>query len=70
LKIELTADTRVLLPAGTLVDVSKETADVILRLGRCVVVEDAKAEEKADITEKAEVSEKAEKPKKKAAKKE
>jgi hypothetical protein len=52
------------------VDVSKETADVILRLGRCVVVEDAKAEEKAEITEKAEVSEKAEKPKKKAAKKE
>ena len=66
MKIELTADTRVLLPAGTLVDVSKETADVILRLGRCVVVEDAKAEEKAE--EKAEA--KAEKPKKKAAKKE
>jgi len=65
LKIELTADTRVLLAAGTLVDVSKETADVILRLGRCVVVEDAKAEEKAE--EKAEA--KAEKPKKKAAKK-
>ena len=66
MKIKLTADTRVLLPAGTLVDVSKETADVIHRLGRCEIVEDTIAEPKAE--EKAEA--KAEKPKKKAAKKE
>lgn len=66
MKIKLTADTRVLLAAGTLVDVSKETADVIHRLGRCEFVEDTKAEPEAE--EKAEA--KAEKPKKKAAKKE
>jgi hypothetical protein len=66
MKIKLTADTRVLLAAGTLVDVSKETADVIHRLGRCEIVEDTTAEPKAE--EKAEA--KAEKPKKKAAKKE
>jgi hypothetical protein len=68
MKIKLTADTRVLLAAGTLVDVSKETADVIHRLGRCEIVEDTTAEPKAE--EKAEASEKAEKPKKKATKKE
>ncbi len=66
MKIKLTADTRVLLSAGTLVDVSKETADVILRLGRCVVVDETKAEPKAEKAD----SEKVEKPKKKAAKKE
>ena len=43
MKIKLTADTRVLLSAGTLVDVSKDTADVILKLGRCVVVPEEKA---------------------------
>lgn len=47
MKIKLTADTRVLLSAGTVVDVSKETAAVILRLGRCEIL-DEKAEEKAE----------------------
>ncbi len=47
MKIKLTADTRVLLSAGTVVDVSRETAAVILRLGRCEIL-DEKAEEKAE----------------------
>lgn len=51
MKIKLTADTRVLLSAGTLVDVSKETAEVIRRLGRCEIVDEAKAEEKAEEPE-------------------
>jgi hypothetical protein len=59
LKIKLTADTRVLLSAGTLVDVSKDTADVILKLGRCVVVPEEKAVAKAeDIGEPEAVEEK------------
>ena len=41
MKIKLTADTRVLLSAGTLVDVSPETAEIILGLGRCEIVEQA-----------------------------
>lgn len=59
MKIKLTADTRVLLPAGTLVDVSKDTADVILKLGRCVVVPEEKAVAKAeDIGEPEAIEEK------------
>lgn len=59
MKIKLTADTRVLLSAGTLVDVSKDTADVILKLGRCVVVPEEKAVIKAeDIGEPEAVEEK------------
>lgn len=59
MKIKLTADTRVLLSAGTLVDVSKDTADVILKLGRCVVVPEEKAVAKAeDIGEPEAVEEK------------
>ena len=61
MKIKLTADTRVLLPAGTLVDVSKDTADVILKLGRCVIVPE-KAEVKAEEIGEPEAVEKAEKP--------
>lgn len=69
MKIKLTADTRVLLPAGTLVDVSKDTADVILKLGRCVIVPE-KAEVKAEEIGEPEAVEKAEKPsRKKGAKK-
>lgn len=69
MKIRLTADTRVLLPAGTLVDVSKDTADVILKLGRCVIVPE-KAEVKAEEIGEPEAVEKAEKPsRKKGAKK-
>ena len=68
MKIKLTADTRVLLSAGTIVDVSKETAAVILRLGRCELL-DEKAEKQAEKVEEAEeVPEKAE-PKKKPVKK-
>ena len=48
-----------LLSAGTLVDVSKDTADVILKLGRCVVVPEEKAVIKAeDIGEPEAVEEK------------
>lgn len=69
MKIRLTADTRVLLPAGTLVDVSKDTADVILKLGRCVIVPE-KAEVKAEEIGEPEAVEKTEKPsRKKGAKK-
>lgn len=65
MKIRLTADTRVLLPAGTLVDVSKDTADVILKLGRCVVVPEEKAVVEAEDIGELEAVEKAEKPSKK-----
>lgn len=65
MKIKLTADTRVLLPAGTLVDVSKDTADVIIKLGRCVVVPEEKAVIKAEDVGEPEAVEKAEKPSKK-----
>lgn len=59
MKIKLTADTRVLLPAGTLVDVSKDTADVILKLRRCVIVPEEKAVAKAeDIGEPEAIEEK------------
>jgi hypothetical protein len=65
LKIKLTAETRVLLSAGTIVDVSPETAAVIHRLGRCVYVKDNAAEtKKAEKVEENLNSSKAEKPKK------
>ena len=66
MKIKLTADTRVLLSAGTVVEVSKETAAVILRLGRCELLDD-KAEEKAEKV--AELPVEKPKPKKKPTKK-
>lgn len=53
MKIKLTAETRVLLSAGTIVDVSPETAAVIHRLGRCVYVKENAAEtKKAEKVEK------------------
>jgi hypothetical protein len=65
LKIKLTAETRVLLSAGTIVDVSPETAAVIHRLGRCVYVKENAAEtKKAEKVEKNLNSLGAEKPKK------
>lgn len=66
MKIKLTADTRVLLSAGTVVEVSKETAAVIVRLGRCELL-DEKAEEKAEKV--AELPVEKPKPKKKPTKK-
>ena len=65
MKIKLTAETRVLLSAGTIVDVSPETAAVIHRLGRCVYVKENAAEtKKAEKVEKNLNSSGAEKPKK------
>ena len=65
MKIKLTAETRVLLSAGTIVDVSPETAAVIRRLGRCVYVKDNAAEtKKAEKVEKNLNSSETEKPKK------
>ena len=53
MKIKLTAETRVLLSAGTIVDVSPETAAVIHRLGRCVYVKENAADtKKAEKVEK------------------
>lgn len=66
MKIKLTADTRVLLSAGTVVEVSKETAAVIVRLGRCELL-DEKSEEKAEKV--AELPVEKPKPKKKPTKK-
>ncbi len=66
--IKLTADTRVLLSAGTIVDVSKETAAVIHRLGRCELLDD-KAEKEAEKVDKAEELPEKPKPKKTATKK-
>ena len=68
MKIKLTADTRVLLSAGTIVDVSKETAAVILKLGRCELFEE-KAEKQAEKVEEAEELPEKPKPKKKTTKK-
>jgi septum formation inhibitor-activating ATPase MinD len=65
----LTADTRVLLSAGTLVDVSKDTADVILKLGRCVVVPEEKAVIKAESEGEPEAVEEKKTSKKKGIKK-
>lgn len=69
MKIKLTADTRVLLSAGTLVDVSKDTADVILKLGRCVVVPEEKAVIKAESEGEPEAIEEKKSSKKKGTKK-
>lgn len=69
MKIKLTADTRVLLSAGTLVDVSKDTADVILKLGRCVVVPEEKAVIKAEDVGEPEAVEEKKPSKKKGTKK-
>ena len=66
--IKLTADTRVLLSAGTIVDVSKEAAAVIHRLGRCELLDD-KAEKEAEKVDKAEELPEKPKPKKTATKK-
>lgn len=65
MKIKLTAETRVLLSAGTIVDVSPETAAVIHRLGRCEYVKENTAEtKKAEKVEENLNSSEAEKPKK------
>lgn len=65
MKIKLTAETRVLLSAGTIVDVSPETAAVIRRLGRCVYVKENAAEtKKAEKVEKNLNTSETEKPKK------
>lgn len=65
MKIKLTAETRVLLSAGTIVDVSPETAAVIRRLGRCVYVkENAAVTKKAEKVEKNLNTSETEKPKK------
>ena len=65
MKIKLTAETRVLLSAGTIVDVSPETAAVIRRLGRCVYVKENAAEtKKAEKVEKNLNFSEVEKPKK------
>lgn len=69
MKIKLTADTRVLLSAGTLVDVSKDTADVILKLGRCVVVPEEKAVVEAEDVGEPEAVEEKKTSKKKGTKK-
>lgn len=69
MKIKLTADTRVLLSAGTLVDVSKDTADVILKLGRCVVVPEEEAVIKAESEGEPEAIEEKKTSKKKGTKK-
>ena len=69
MKIKLTADTRVLLSAGTLVDVSKDTADVILKLGRCVVVPEEKAVVEAEDVGEPEAFEEKKTSKKKGTKK-
>ena len=68
MKIKLTADTRVLLSAGTVVEVSNDTAAVIKRLGRCEFIE-TRAEKKAEEVAEAEPEEKT-KGRKKATKKE
>ncbi len=68
MKIKLTADTRVLLSAGTIVDVSKETAAVILKLGRCELL-DYKAEKEAEKVDEAKELHEKPKPKKTATKK-
>lgn len=63
MKIQLTAETRVLLSAGTIVDVDDETAAVIHTLGRCEFVDEAESK-KAEEIEKNLKPEEAEKPKK------
>ena len=65
MKIKLTVETRVLLSAGTIVDVSPDTAAVIHRLGRCVYVKENAADtKKAEKVEKNLNTSETEKPKK------
>lgn len=64
MKIKLTAETRVLLSAGTIVDVDAKTAAAIHTLGRCVYVKDTAEKKKAEKVEQQLEPEKVEKPKK------
>lgn len=68
MKILLTAEARVLLNAGTIVDVEQATAETIIRLGKAVKYAEEQASEKqAEEAEKP--AEEVEKPAKKATKK-
>lgn len=71
MKILLTAEARVLLNAGTIVDVEPATAETIIRLGKAVQYAEEQASEKpAEEAEKLEkAKEEAEKPAKKETKK-
>jgi len=51
MKIKLTAEARVLLNAGTVVDVEPATAETIIRLGKAVTYAEEQASEEADATE-------------------
>ena len=64
MKILLTAEARVLLNAGTIVDVEPDTAETIIRLGKAVQYAEEQASEKpAEEAEKPEkAKEEAEKP--------
>lgn len=64
MKILLTAEARVLLNAGTIVDVEPATAETIIRLGKAVQYAEEQASEKqAEEAEKPEkAKEEAEKP--------
>lgn len=71
MKIQLTAEARVLLNAGTVVEVEPATAETIIRLGKAVPYAEKqatqkpkKAEEEAEkpATQKSEKTEEAEKP--------
>lgn len=64
MKILLTAEARVLLNAGTIVDVEPATAETIIRLGKAVQYAEEQASEKpAEEAEKQEkAKEEAEKP--------
>ncbi len=70
MKILLTAEARVLLNAGTIVDVEPATAETIIRLGKAVQYAEEQASEKpAEEAEKpAEEAEKPEKAKEEAEK--
>ena len=70
MKILLTAEARVLLNAGTIVDVEPATAETIIRLGKAVKYAEEQASEKpAEEAEKpAEEAEKPEKAKEEAEK--
>ena len=60
MKIQLTAEARVLLNAGTVVEVEPATAETIIRLGKAVPYAEKQATQKP---EKAEEAEKPAKPK-------
>lgn len=70
--IELTAATRVLLDAGTRVNVSKETAGIIIGLGRAVEVREAEkqASKEPKTAPQENLPEEEKKPKKRGTKKE